>query len=38
MTATGEVREIGEDEPDLLHAAQVSVGMLGVVDRSSSSR
>lgn len=31
VTATGEVREIGEDEPDLLHAAQVSVGMLGVV-------
>ena len=31
VTATGDVREIGEDEPDLLHAAQVSVGMLGVV-------
>ena len=31
VTATGEVIEIGEDEPDLLHAAQVSVGMLGVV-------
>jgi FAD/FMN-containing dehydrogenase len=31
VTASGEVREIGEDEPDLLHAAQVSVGMLGVV-------
>ncbi len=33
VTGTGEVREIGEDEPDLLHAAQVSVGMLGVVTR-----
>jgi FAD/FMN-containing dehydrogenase len=31
VTGTGEVREIGEDEPDLLRAAQVSVGMLGVV-------
>jgi FAD/FMN-containing dehydrogenase len=31
VTASGEVRHIGEDEPDLLHAAQVSVGMLGVV-------
>jgi FAD/FMN-containing dehydrogenase len=31
VTATGEVREIGEDEPDLLRAAQVSVGMLGVM-------
>ncbi|GAA1931307.1 D-arabinono-1,4-lactone oxidase [Nocardioides hwasunensis] len=31
VTAAGEVRDIGEDEPDLLHAAQVSVGMLGVV-------
>ncbi|SEC99047.1 FAD/FMN-containing dehydrogenase [Nocardioides exalbidus] len=31
VTASGEVRDIGEDEPDLLHAAQVSVGMLGVV-------
>ena len=31
VTGTGEVREIGEDDPDLLHAAQVSVGMLGVV-------
>jgi FAD/FMN-containing dehydrogenase len=30
VTATGEVREIGEDEPALLRAAQVSVGMLGV--------
>ena len=33
VTATGELRDIGEDEPDLLHAAQVSVGMLGVVTR-----
>lgn len=31
VTASGEVRDIGEDEPGLLHAAQVSVGMLGVV-------
>ena len=31
VTATGDVREIGEAELDLLHAAQVSVGMLGVV-------
>lgn len=31
VTATGEVREVGEDDLDLLHAAQVSVGMLGVV-------
>jgi FAD/FMN-containing dehydrogenase len=33
VTATGEVREVGEDDLDLLHAAQVSVGMLGVVTR-----
>jgi FAD/FMN-containing dehydrogenase len=33
MTATGEIREIGEDEPDLLRAAQVAVGMLGVMTR-----
>src|SRR5262245_10108705 len=33
VTATGEIRNIGEDEPDLLLAAQVSVGMLGVVTR-----
>ena len=33
VTATGELRDIGEDDPDLLHAAQVSVGMLGVVTR-----
>ena len=33
VTATGEQLDIGEDDPDLLHAAQVSVGMLGVVTR-----
>jgi FAD/FMN-containing dehydrogenase len=33
VTATGEVRDIDESEPDLLHAAQVAVGMLGVVTR-----
>jgi FAD/FMN-containing dehydrogenase len=33
VTASGEIRDIGEDEPDLLHAAQVAVGMLGVVTR-----
>jgi FAD/FMN-containing dehydrogenase len=33
VTATGEVRDVGEDEPDLLHVAQVAVGMLGVVTR-----
>ncbi len=31
VTAAGEVLEIGEDQPDLLLAAQVSVGMLGVM-------
>ena len=31
VTATGDVVEIGEDDPSLLHAAQVSVGMLGVI-------
>lgn len=31
VTAAGEIVEIGEDEPDVLHAAQVSVGMLGVI-------
>jgi FAD/FMN-containing dehydrogenase len=31
VTANGEVRTIGEDEPELLHAAQVAVGMFGVV-------
>jgi FAD/FMN-containing dehydrogenase len=33
ITAPGEVRDIGEDEPDLLRAAQVAVGMLGVMTR-----
>ena len=33
VTAAGEVLEIGEDDPDLLRAAQVSVGMLGVMTR-----
>ena len=33
VTATGDVREIGEADLDLLHAAQVSVGMLGVVTK-----
>jgi FAD/FMN-containing dehydrogenase len=33
VTATGEVREIDESEPDLLRAAQVSIGMLGVMTR-----
>ena len=31
VTPTGEIVEIGEDEPDRLHAAQVAVGMLGVI-------
>lgn len=31
VTATGEIRDIGESEPDLLRAAQVSIGMLGVM-------
>ena len=31
VTASGAVVEIGEDEPELLRAAQVSVGMLGVM-------
>jgi FAD/FMN-containing dehydrogenase len=31
VTGTGEVLEIDESRPDLLHAAQVSVGMLGVM-------
>jgi FAD/FMN-containing dehydrogenase len=31
VTAGGATIEIGEDQPDLLHAAQVSVGMLGVL-------
>jgi FAD/FMN-containing dehydrogenase len=33
VTGTGEIRDIGEDEPELLRAAQVSVGMLGVITR-----
>ncbi len=31
VTASGELREIGSDEPELLHAAQVAIGMLGVI-------
>ncbi len=31
VTPTGEIVEIGENEPDRLHAAQVAVGMLGVI-------
>jgi FAD/FMN-containing dehydrogenase len=31
VTGAGETLDVGEDEPDLLHAAQVAVGMLGVV-------
>ncbi len=31
VTAAGEIVEIGEDEPDRLHAVQVAVGMLGVI-------
>jgi FAD/FMN-containing dehydrogenase len=31
VTARGETLEIGKDEPDLLSAAQVAVGMLGVI-------
>jgi len=33
VTATGEVRDIDESEPELLRAAQVSIGMLGVMTR-----
>jgi FAD/FMN-containing dehydrogenase len=33
VTASGEIREIDETEPDLLRAAQVSIGMLGVMTR-----
>jgi FAD/FMN-containing dehydrogenase len=33
VTATGEVRDVDESEPDLLRAAQVSIGMLGVMTR-----
>jgi FAD/FMN-containing dehydrogenase len=31
VTAAGEVREVGESEPEVLHAAQLAVGMLGVI-------
>jgi FAD/FMN-containing dehydrogenase len=31
VTSAGEVVEIGEDDPERLHAAQVSLGMLGVI-------
>ena len=31
ITGTGELIEISDDQPDLLHAAQVSVGMLGMM-------
>jgi FAD/FMN-containing dehydrogenase len=31
VTAAGEVAEIGEEEPERLQAAQVAVGMLGVI-------
>ena len=31
VASSGDVVEIGEDDPSLLHAAQVSVGMLGVI-------
>ena len=31
VTASGDVLEIGEHDPDRLHAAQVAVGMLGVI-------
>jgi FAD/FMN-containing dehydrogenase len=30
VTASGEVIEMGEDDPDALHAAQVSLGALGI--------
>ena len=33
VTATGEIRDIGGSEPELLRAAQVSIGMLGVMTR-----
>jgi FAD/FMN-containing dehydrogenase len=33
VTATGEVRDINESEPELLRAAQVAIGMLGVMTR-----
>ncbi len=33
VTAAGDIRDIDESEPDLLRAAQVSIGMLGVMTR-----
>jgi FAD/FMN-containing dehydrogenase len=33
VTATGDIRDIDESEGDLLRAAQVSIGMLGVMTR-----
>jgi FAD/FMN-containing dehydrogenase len=33
LTGTGELIDIDEGRPDLLHAAQVSVGLLGVITR-----
>ncbi len=33
ITAGGDVLEIGADQPELLHAAQVAIGMLGVIAR-----
>jgi FAD/FMN-containing dehydrogenase len=33
ITGTGEVLDIDATEPELLHAAQVSVGLLGVISR-----
>ena len=33
ITAAGDVLDIGADQPDLLHAAQVAIGMLGVITR-----
>jgi FAD/FMN-containing dehydrogenase len=33
VTATGEIRDIGESELELLRAAQTSIGMLGVMTR-----
>jgi FAD/FMN-containing dehydrogenase len=34
VTGTGEVRDIDESEPELLRAAQVSLGLLGVITRA----
>ncbi len=33
LSGTGELIDIDESQPDLLHAAQVSVGLLGVITR-----